>query len=90
MTTGSQQGLDLVARVLLDPGDVVLLELPSYTGAITAFRNVGASLVGVRQDEDGIDLDELDRTARRARRRGPAREVPVPRAELPESDRACS
>ena len=38
VTTGSQQGLDLVARTLLDPGDVVLLELPSYTGAIAAFR----------------------------------------------------
>jgi len=62
VTTGSQQGLDVVARVLLDPGDVVLLELPSYTGAITAFQNVGASLVGVRQDVDGLDLDELDRT----------------------------
>src|SRR5690606_39090001 len=36
VTTGSQQGLDLVARVLLDPGDVVLVELPTYTGAITA------------------------------------------------------
>ena len=46
ITSGSQQGLDLVARVLLDPGDVALMELPSYTGAITAFRNVGASLVG--------------------------------------------
>jgi len=62
VTTGSQQALDLVARVLLDPGDVVLLELPSYTGAITAFRNVGASLVGVRQDHDGISLGELDAT----------------------------
>jgi 2-aminoadipate transaminase len=62
VSTGSQQGLDLVARVLLDPDDVVLLELPSYTGAITAFRNVGATLVGVKQDESGIDLDELDRT----------------------------
>ena len=41
VTTGSQQGLDLVARVLVDPGDVVLLELPSYTGAISAFRNTG-------------------------------------------------
>jgi 2-aminoadipate transaminase len=61
VTTGSQQGLDLVARVLLDPGDVALLELPSYTGAITAFRNVGATLVGVPQEADGIDLDELDR-----------------------------
>jgi DNA-binding transcriptional MocR family regulator len=51
-----------VARVLLDPGDVVLLELPSYTGAITAFRNVGATLIGVKQDDNGIDLDELERT----------------------------
>jgi 2-aminoadipate transaminase len=62
VTTGSQQGLDLVARVLLDPGDVVLLELPSYTGAITAFRNVGASLVGVKQDDAGIDLDGLEQS----------------------------
>lgn len=61
VTTGSQQGLDLVARVFLDPGDVVLVELPSYTGAITAFRNVQASLVGVQQQADGIDLDDLDR-----------------------------
>jgi 2-aminoadipate transaminase len=70
VTTGSQQGLDLLARVLLDPGDVALLELPSYTGAITAFRSVGAALVGVRQDPDGIDLDELDRTLMRARADG--------------------
>jgi 2-aminoadipate transaminase len=62
ITTGSQQGLDLVGRVLIDPGDVVLMELPSYTGAISAFRNVGASMVGVRQHEDGIDLDHLDDT----------------------------
>ena len=62
ITTGSQQGLDLVARVLLDPGDVVLVELPTYTGAITAFRNVQAAMVGVRQEADGIDLDALDAT----------------------------
>ena len=60
ITTGSQQGLDLVARVLLDPDDVVLVELPTYTGAITAFRNVQAAMVGVPQEEDGIDLDALD------------------------------
>ena len=60
MTTGSQQGLDLVARVLVDPGDVVLVELPTYTGAITAFRNVQAEMVGVPQEADGIDLDALD------------------------------
>ena len=65
ITTGSQQGLDLVARVLLDPGDVVLVELPTYTGAITAFRNVQAGMVGVRQESDGIDLDALDDTYQR-------------------------
>jgi len=68
ITTGSQQGLDLVARVLLDPGDVALLELPSYTGAFSAFRNVGASMVGIRQQADGIDLDHLDETVARLRR----------------------
>ena len=60
VTTGSQQGLDLVARVLLDPGDVVLVELPTYTGAITAFGNVRAHLEGVPQAHDGIDLVALD------------------------------
>jgi 2-aminoadipate transaminase len=65
VTTGSQQGLDLVARVLLDPGDVVLVELPTYTGAITAFRNVQASMVGLRQAADGVDLDALDDTYQR-------------------------
>jgi len=70
ITTGSQQGLDLLGRVLLDPGDVALMELPSYVGAIAAFRNVGASLVGVRQDSDGIDLDHLDHTTARLRAEG--------------------
>jgi 2-aminoadipate transaminase len=70
ITTGSQQGLDLVARVLLDPGDVVLVELPTYTGAITAFRNVQAAMVGVRQEGDGIDLDALDETFTRVTSEG--------------------
>jgi 2-aminoadipate transaminase len=70
VTTGSQQGLDLVARVLLDPHDVMLVELPTYTGAISAFRNVQAELVGVRQNADGIDLEELDETYVRLDREG--------------------
>ena len=70
VTTGSQQGLDLVARVLIDPGDVVLVELPSYTGAITAFRNAQATLVGVPQASDGVDLDPLDATLARLRAEG--------------------
>lgn len=70
VTTGSQQGLDLVARVLLDPGDVALVELPAYTGAITAFRNVQAELVGIRQDAGGIDMEDLDRVLARLRAAG--------------------
>jgi len=70
VTTGSQQGLDLVARVLLDPGDVILVELPTYTGAITAFRNVQADMVGVPQEQDGIDLAALDETLQRLRGAG--------------------
>jgi 2-aminoadipate transaminase len=70
ITTGSQQGLDLVARVLLDPGDVVLVELPTYTGAIAAFRNVQAHMAGVRQEADGIDLAALDAVHARLVRAG--------------------
>jgi 2-aminoadipate transaminase len=70
VTTGSQQGVDLLARVLLDPGDVALVELPSYTGAITAFRNVRADLVGVRQTSGGIDLEHLEHVTARLKREG--------------------
>lgn len=70
ITTGSQQGLDLVARVLLDPHDVILVELPTYTGAISAFRNVQAEMIGVHQGTDGIDLAELDETYQRLQREG--------------------
>jgi 2-aminoadipate transaminase len=70
VTTGSQQGLDLVGRVLLDPGDVVLVELPTYTGAISAFANLQARLVGVQMDRDGINLEDLDRVCARERNAG--------------------
>jgi 2-aminoadipate transaminase len=73
VTTGSQQGLDLVARVLCDPGDVVLVELPTYTGAIAAFKDVQAELVGVRQVADGTDLDHLEAVI--ARERGAGKRV---------------
>jgi 2-aminoadipate transaminase len=70
VTTGSQQGLDLVGRVLLDPGDVVIVELPSYTGAITAFRNAQATLVGVSQEADGLSLERLEAVTQRLKRAG--------------------
>ena len=61
ITTGSQQGLDLVGRVLINPGDVILVELPTYSGAIAAFHNLQGQFAGVPQDADGIDLAALDR-----------------------------
>jgi len=70
ITSGSQQGIDLIARVLVSPGDVVLVELPTFTGGIAAFKNAQAELVGVRQDDDGINLDDLDMVWQRERRAG--------------------
>jgi len=69
-TSGSQQGLDLTARVLIAPGDTVLVEVPTYTGAIAAFRNAQCRLVGVRQDADGINVDDLDAVCVRERSAG--------------------
>ncbi len=60
ITTGSQQGLDLLARTLIDPGDTVVVEAPSYLGALSAFRAVGARLLAVPGDGDGIDTDRLE------------------------------
>ncbi|MGH9254721.1 MAG: PLP-dependent aminotransferase family protein [Vicinamibacterales bacterium] len=70
ITSGSQQGIDLIGRVLVTPGDVVLVELPAYTGAISAFQNARARLAGVTQDEDGIDVDNLDAVCLRERKAG--------------------
>jgi 2-aminoadipate transaminase len=70
ITSGSQQALDLVGRLFLDPGDVVLVELPSYIGALAAFRNHQAELVGVRQDNTGMDLEHLQATIGQLTRSG--------------------
>ena len=54
VTVGSQQALDLVSRVFLDPGDVVLAEAPSYVGALGTFQSAQAQVVHVAMDSDGI------------------------------------
>lgn len=54
VTVGSQQALDLVARVFLDPGDVVLAEAPSYVGALGTFASAQAEVVHVQMDADGL------------------------------------
>jgi 2-aminoadipate transaminase len=64
VTAGSQQALDLVARLLVDPGDGVALADPGYVGAIQAFRLAGADLLAVPADADGLRVDVLaDRLA---------------------------
>jgi 2-aminoadipate transaminase len=59
MTSGSQQGLDLISRVIIDPGDVALVELPSYIGGIIALHNSQAEMIGVRQDDGGLVIGDL-------------------------------
>ena len=61
IVNGSQQGLDLIARVLLDPGDFVAIEEPSYPRAIQVFRASGAQLLPVPLGGEGLRLDVLER-----------------------------
>lgn len=70
LTTGSQQALDVLARALIDPGDVVLVDLPSYPGALSVFAGAGAQLVGVRNQFNGIDLGDLDAVCERLHAHG--------------------
>ena len=59
ITTGSQQALDLISRIFIDPGDVVLVEAPSYVGALGTFRQYQASVVHVEMDNDGLVPNSL-------------------------------
>lgn len=59
ITSGSQQGIDLAARVFLDPGDVVLVENPTYLAAIQAFAAYQVRLVTVPSDDDGMQVDQV-------------------------------
>ncbi len=67
VTSGAQQGLDLIARLLLNPGDMVWVEDPGYDGARYAFRAAGAVVVPVRVDSEGIDVAAGRQAAPKAR-----------------------
>ncbi|WP_051871640.1 PLP-dependent aminotransferase family protein [Streptomyces sclerotialus] len=67
VTTGSQQAISLVATALLEPGDVVLVEEPTYLAALQCFRLAGATVVPVRSDEDGLDPAALREAVERHR-----------------------
>jgi len=61
IASGAIEGLELVSKTFLDPGDVVVVEAPTYLGAIMAFRGYDAELVAVPMDADGLQVDELER-----------------------------
>lgn len=61
LTAGSQQGLDYIGKLFLNPGDVVVMESPSYLGAINAFNAYEPNFVEVPTDDGGMIMEELDR-----------------------------
>jgi GntR family transcriptional regulator/MocR family aminotransferase len=67
VTSGAQQALDLLARVLLDPGDEVWMEDPGYPGACQAFQSAGASVIPIPIDGDGIDVARAIKSSPAAR-----------------------
>ena len=67
ITTGSQQGLDLVAKVLIDAGSRILVETPTYLGALQAFSPMEPDVVAVASDDQGVNIEDLKRKAPGAR-----------------------
>jgi 2-aminoadipate transaminase len=61
ISSGSQQGLDLVGKTFLNPGDVAIVELPSYLAALNSFHSYGGDLVGIPMDEEGMQMEILEK-----------------------------
>lgn len=61
LTTGSQQAIDLLTKIYVDPGDVILVEKPTYLAAIQVFQSHKAKLVSVDCDKDGMNPEDLER-----------------------------
>jgi 2-aminoadipate transaminase len=70
ITTGGQQVIDLVCKTLVDPGDVIVAEAPTYPGAVPTFCSYEADVVQIPMDEDGMRVDELEETLDRLEREG--------------------
>src|SRR5699024_8253812 len=64
VTSGSQEGLFVVAQAMLEPGDVVLVESPTYLAAVQAFSVHGARMIGVDTDDDGVIPEALEEAIR--------------------------
>jgi 2-aminoadipate transaminase len=70
VTTGGQQVIDLVCKTLIDPGDVIIAEGPTYPGAVPTFCSYQAEVIQIGLDEDGMRIDELEATLDRLDREG--------------------
>jgi 2-aminoadipate transaminase len=69
ITAGSQQGLDIISKVFLDPKDIVIVELPSYIGGLQAFSAYRAKMIGVPQDDHGMRMDLLEKVLEKLAKR---------------------
>lgn len=65
ITSGGQQALDIISKTLINQGDCILVENPTYSGALSAFESRGARIIGIPMLEDGIDMDSLKAYIRR-------------------------
>jgi 2-aminoadipate transaminase len=70
VTTGGQQVIDLVCKTLVDPGDVIVAEAPTYPGAVPTFSSYQADVVQIALDQDGMRVDELEATLDRLEAEG--------------------
>jgi 2-aminoadipate transaminase len=70
ITAGGSQAIDLLLDALVDWGDTIISEMPTWVGAVLAFRNVGANIVSIPVDDEGIDVTALDRELDRLREDG--------------------
>src|SRR5204862_5967303 len=70
VTTGGQQVIDLVTKTLVDPGDVVICEAPTYPGAVPVFSSYEADVVQIEMDSEGMRIDLLEETLARLETEG--------------------
>jgi 2-aminoadipate transaminase len=70
VTTGGQQAIDLVTKALIDPGDVIIAEAPTYPGAVPTFCSYEADVIQIDMDSEGMSIDALEETLARLDREG--------------------
>ncbi len=68
--SGAQQALDIIGRVFIDPGDPIIVGLPTYLGAIQAFQSYRAKLIGVPVDKEGMDVDKVEEALKTSAEKG--------------------